>query len=304
MSKDPSLLNRYGDQTGGASEELSQSPSSRRRRHSNPDDGIGIIAAVPPPPHRERERAAPAAKLLLGGLVLSFIWIGPNLACGSFQPRPTPSPQPLIVAPAQDRPTPVPPLVTVAPTLAPTPAPTPLPSPIPTIAIRNPLNIGDPARITAEAGLNIREQPSTGAPVLILLAQGKRVLVLGGPATSDGYVWWKVDDNQGNIGWLAGGDGSEEWISPQVGDPRPVNRSPIVGDRVVVTLAGQLSVRALPGVSSVLVSRAGTNQQFTVVAGPQAADGYFWYQIRSDDGRVEGWAADGREDERWLTPLE
>ncbi len=125
-----------------------------------------------------------------------------------------------------------------------------------------------------------------------------------GPAASDGFIWWKVDDNQGNIGWIAGGDGREEWISPQVGEPRPVNRSPIVGDRVVVTLAGELSVRALPGVSSPLVARARTNQQFNVVAGPQSADNYFWYQIRSDDGRVEGWAADGRDGERWLTPLE
>ena len=40
------------------------------------------------------------------------------------------------------------------------------------------------------------------------------------------------------------------------------------------------------------------------MAGPQAADGYFWYQIRSEDGQVEGWAADGSEGERWLSPLE
>ena len=63
-------------------------------------------------------------------------------------------------------------------------------------------------------------------------------------------------------------------------------------------------MRALPGIGAAVVARASTNDTFTVVAGPQAADGYFWYQIRSDDGQLEGWAADGREDERWLSPLE
>ena len=45
-------------------------------------------------------------------------------------------------------------------------------------------------------------------------------------------------------------------------------------------------------------------QQFTVMGGPQEASGYTWYQIRSDDGAVEGWAADGDGTDRWLSPLE
>ena len=63
-------------------------------------------------------------------------------------------------------------------------------------------------------------------------------------------------------------------------------------------------MRSLPGLTSVIKSRARTNERYTVLAGPQAADGYFWYQIRSEDGQVEGWAADGSEGERWLSPLE
>jgi hypothetical protein len=45
-------------------------------------------------------------------------------------------------------------------------------------------------------------------------------------------------------------------------------------------------------------------QQFTVLAGPQSADGLNWYQIRSDNGSIEGWAADGDGTTRWLSPLE
>ena len=50
--------------------------------------------------------------------------------------------------------------------------------------------------------------------------------------------------------------------------------------------------------------RANPGDQFTVMAGPQEANGYTWFQIRSDDGAIEGWAADGTGAERWISPLE
>ena len=304
MSKDPSLSDCFWDKTEIAREEFwHRSPGSRQLHPAALGEGRND-AAISGPPAGAAEGTGSSPRPLLALVALGLVWVGPIVACGSFQPRPTPSPQPVIATATPLSPAAVQAPATPAPTLSPPATATALPSPTPTITVQNRLNVGDQARIVADTGLNIREQPSTNAPVVILLAQGKRVLVLEGPVASDGYIWWKVDDNQGNIGWIAGGDGSEEWISPQVGEPRPVNRSPIVGDRVVVTLAGELSIRALPGVSSPLVSRARTNQQFNVVAGPQSADNYFWYQIRSDDGRVEGWAADGRDGERWLTPLE
>ncbi len=241
----------------------------------------------------------------LATAVMALLWIGPILACGSFQPRPTLTPQPLAV-PIQDTPEREQVSPTPTPTLPPPPSPTATeiatatPTPVPSISLK----IGEPARIIAAGGLNIREQPNTGAPIVVRLGFGKRVLVMDGPISTDELVWWQVDDNQGNVGWAAAGQGAEEWITSQIGEPQPVNRSPSVGDRIVVTLNGQLSVRALPGTNSVVVARVNTSEQFSVVAGPQAADGYLWFQIRSDDGQVEGWAADGRGGERWLSPLE
>jgi uncharacterized protein YgiM (DUF1202 family) len=76
-----------------------------------------------------------------------------------------------------------------------------------------------------------------------------------------------------------------------------------VGDRVVVS-TGQLSVRSTPGTNSPLLARVDPGQQFTVLAGPQSANGLNWYQIRSDNGSIEGWAADGDGTTRWLSPLE
>ncbi len=304
MSKDPSLSDCFWNKSERAGDEFRQRTTGCGWLHAAAFGEGGSRAAISGSGPCLTGGATSPSRPLLAFVALSLVWAGPILACGSFQPRPTPSPQPVVATSTPLSPAAVQPPATAAPTQPPPPTATAVPSPTPTVAVRIALKVGDQARIVADTGLNIREQPSTNAPVVVLLARGKRVLVLEGPAASDGYVWWKVDDNQGNIGWLAGGDGREEWISPQVGEPRPVNRSPIVGDRVVVTLVGELSIRALPGVSSPLVSRARTNQQFNVVAGPQSADNYFWYQIRSDDGSVEGWAADGRDGERWLTPLE
>ena len=248
---------------------------------------------------------------------MALLWIGPILACGSFEPRPTPTP-PLVVSVQDDTPQQEPALPTSMPTAPPAPAPTATATlsngqttpesqelssseaPVPSAS----LTIGEPARIIASGGLNIRQEPNTGAPIVVSLGSGQLVSVIGGPVATGGYVWWELDDGQGNVGWAVEGQGDEEWIISQIGEPQPANRSPRVGDRVVVTLDGQLSVRAGPGTNAAIVKRVNTGDQFLVVAGPQAANSYIWFQIRSDDRQVEGWAADGRDGERWLSPLE
>ncbi len=240
-------------------------------------------------------------------LAAALIWAGPTLACGSFAPRPTPTPTlpptaPAVVAPlttpaAQDVATPLP----QAPTETPTPEVTPTftPTPLPGTA----LAAGQPARVTAPAGLNYRESPASGAALIGQFGTGQRVTILEGPVVADGFTWWKIDDGSGAAGWAADGDGETVWLSPQLGEPQPANRTPRVGDRVQVT-GGQLSIRAVPGTDGALLTRAEPGQEFTVLAGPQAVDGFNWFQIRSDDGGVEGWAADGDGSARWLSPLE
>jgi uncharacterized protein YgiM (DUF1202 family) len=247
----------------------------------------------------------------VGFFVLSLIWILPLLACGSFQPRPTPSPTPGIIEPevvevggAAVAPTDTPSII-IEPTATSSPEPTPTftPTPEPGTA----LQVGQPARVIAPGGLNLRDNPSSGANLLTQLGVGQRVSVTEGPVAADGYIWWKLDDGQGSIGWAAEGDGTDEWLTPQVGtEVQPVNRAPNVGDRVRVTMdAGQqLSVRTTPGTNASIVTRVSSGQEFTVLAGPQSANGFIWYQIRSDDGQIQGWAADGNDDTRWLSPLE
>jgi hypothetical protein len=168
------------------------------------------------------------------------------------------------------------------------------------------LSAGEPARVTAPAGLNYRDQPSTSGELLGQMNTGQVVSVLEGPVAADDYTWWQLDDGDGNVGWAADGDGETEWLSPQIGEPQPVNRTPRVGERVVVTMpgSGQLSVRAQPGTNAALIQRVSSGSQYTVEAGPQTANGFTWFQIRSDDGNLVGWAADGDGSARWLSPLE
>ncbi len=247
---------------------------------------------------------------------LSLLWAGPALACGSFAPRPTPTPPPPVLqtqtqpeagasqgnAGAQIQ------LQEVTPTPAITDTPVPeatatfTPTPEPGTA----LAIGQPARIAAPGGLNMRATPGTGGAIVTYLSGGQVVDIVEGPSDADGYTWWKVDDRNGNQGWIAQGDDENEWLSPRLGEAQPVNRAPRVGDRVVVTVeAGQqLSIRALPGTDGPMVTQVNAGAQFTVLAGPQSVDGFVWYQIRSDDGGIEGWAADGDDNRRWLSPLE
>lgn len=240
----------------------------------------------------------------------ALIWLTPTLACGSFAPRPSPTPTtPITVAGGDDQAapgetpiaaTPEPlAFATETPTLLPTPTETFTPTPQPGTA----LAVGQPARVVAPAGLNMRQEPRTGSDLILQLGTGVRVEVLAGPEVADGFTWWQVDDGQQNVGWVAERDATTEWLSPQLGQAQPADRAPRVGDRAQVT-TGQLSIRAVPGTDAALLTSANEGDQFTVTAGPQSAGGFTWYQIRSDDGSIQGWAADGDGTTRWLSPLE
>ncbi len=271
-------------------------------------------------------------------LSLSVTWLLPSLACGSFAPRPTPTPTvppapaPIVAAttavggPADEAlpTTPQAPLAVLpevstpdpgAVTTAPAPVAPPAEAATPTsepAGSGGGLAPGTSALVTAPNGLNLRQTASAAGTLIVQLATGQTVTVLEGPTQADGYTWWRVNAGDGQSGWVAQGDDETVWLSPAGGatapvraDAQPVDRPPRVGERVIVNqAAGELSVRTTPGVDSTLVTRVGAGTQYSVLAGPQQANGLNWYQIRSDDGSVMGWAAEGDGTIRWLSPLE
>lgn len=257
-------------------------------------------------------------------LMMSLLWAVPTIACGSFAPRATPTPtQAAIVAQdtqpqntqsgtsnttdqaattANTNATPLP----IAPTVTPVPQPTPTftSTPEPGTA----LAVGQPARVVAPYGLNLRENASANATLITQLGTGQRVQVVDGPLNADGFKWWKIQDSAGTSGWGVEGDGDNIWISPSVGGTQPVSRPPRVNERVRVTMPGdlQLTVRSLPGVDAPVLIRVDSGTEFSVVDGPRSADGYTWFRVRSDNGNIAGWAADADNEQanRWLSPLE
>ena len=152
----------------------------------------------------------------------------------------------------------------------------------------------------------MRDKASSSGALVLQLGTSQLVKVLEGPVSAEGFTWWRVEDIDGKSGWVAEGDSETVWLSPQVGEAQPVSRAPRVGDRVRVTMDSglQLTVRALPGTDGPLLTRVDTGREFTVINGPQNADGFVWYQIRADDGSLEGWAAVGDGSSRWISPLE
>lgn len=229
-----------------------------------------------------------------------------SLACGSFVPRPTPVPRPTVTpiveaaspatptpAAALDLATSVPTRVVATPTFTPTPVP------------GTALIVGQPARVVAAQGLNVRRSASVSGDRSGRYPPGAIVSILEGPVDVDGYRWWRVGNNELS-GWVADGDGEEEWLSPDVGSTQPVDRSVQVGDDVLVTVGdgGLLKVRSDAGTSYEVLHQVPNQTELQVIEGPIDANGFRWWKVVSDNGSISGWAAEGDGEDRWLTPLE
>jgi hypothetical protein len=61
---------------------------------------------------------------------------------------------------------------------------------------------------TKGAGLNIREEPSRQARIVVSAKEGAVLTVLEGPTEAGGYVWWKLQTQDGKEGW-----GASEWLA-------------------------------------------------------------------------------------------
>jgi len=231
------------------------------------------------------------------------------LACGGFQVRVTPTltPPPTATTP----PTPGPVATTPAPTTTAvrlTPIPTTAPSPTATAA-KPGLAVGKSARVSASGGVNVREKATTASKLLGKLDPGVIVTISAGPTTADDYTWWQVDNGKGLVGWVAAGTRDDPWLQPETGSGaaagggKLVNRPVRLGDRVQVTTDDRvLTVRETAGKDGLAVARAVPGTQFTVRGGPVRQDGYLWWQLEGE--QVRGWAAEGEEGDRWLTPVE
>jgi len=123
-------------------------------------------------------------------------------------PTPTLAATPTSIFPATFTPTSVPPTPTVKPTEV---LPTATPRPAPVALGKDVL-----AKVTPPEGikLKVRDKPSTAANVLGELDKDAQVIILEGPTSADGLVWWQVDSGQGLVGWSAEGVGDAKYLVP------------------------------------------------------------------------------------------
>ncbi len=118
-----------------------------------------------------------------------------------------PSPEPTVeIVPTL---TPVPPTLPPLPTATPTPFPTPTPTP----TVPTKITVGGYVKVVgAEADqLSYRSGPGLNYARLTLLKDGTILKVLDGPEEADGYTWWRLEDEDGFIGWAA-----DDWLEPTV----------------------------------------------------------------------------------------
>ena len=86
-----------------------------------------------------------------------------------------------------------------------TPMATATPTPEPQIAI------GGQAVVygTGEDKLRCRAVPGVEETLVTILDEGARLKVLDGPLSADDHEWWKVETQDGQVGWVA-----SDWLLP------------------------------------------------------------------------------------------
>jgi SH3-like domain-containing protein len=90
-------------------------------------------------------------------------------------------------------------------------------------------------------------------------------------------------------------------LPPQVPEPTAGSASLAPGKVARVTAGGGLNMRDRAGASGTAIGRLLQNAVVTVVAGPEKADNYDWWQVDNGAGQV-GWVAGGPEGDPWLVP--
>ncbi|MDQ3653822.1 MAG: SH3 domain-containing protein [Chloroflexota bacterium] len=139
-------------------------------------------------------------------------------------------------------------------------------------------DIGDTVYIDTD-GINIRTSPGTSSDVVSVLYTNETAMVVDGPRTADGYVWYRLDAANGT-GW-----GVSRYLGLGTADPAGSSQFGI-GDIVAVDTDG-INLRSEPGLSGARVMVLYADQQATVIDGPRNEDGYNWLKL--DAGSESGW---------------
>lgn len=148
-----------------------------------------------------------------------------------------------------------------------------------TVVSSGPFSIGDTVYVTSDS-LNVRSGPGTGYSVIDVITYGTNGLIIDGPVTANGYVWYEIEYVGGSYaGWVA---------SDFLG--LVTTGGFAIGDIVMVT-SDTLNVRSGAGTGYSVIDTLTYGNQGEILDGPYYANGYTWYQISYSFGGYTGWVA-------------
>ncbi|MCO6449680.1 MAG: hypothetical protein J5I90_02715, partial [Caldilineales bacterium] len=127
-----------------------------------------------------------------------------NLAGGSSAPNPTTAPTTAPEALPETQAT-ITPIVVPAPSTGESPLPEPTASvpivtpDLPATGFQNGMRVVVAG--TEGEGARFRSGPGTEYITVVILKDGDQLVVVGGPEQSDGFTWWRLQAQDGKIGW-------------------------------------------------------------------------------------------------------
>ena len=126
--------------------------------------------------------------------------------------------------------------------------------------------IGDEVSVSTDR-MHLRDAPGLAGTSTLVIVTGERGLVLDGPRTADGYVWYQVETEAGT-GW---GVGSFLTLA---------SSAPTSGNRARVR-DGELNLRREPDAESEIIAVLPDGAFVDVMDGTESADGYRWVKVMS-----------------------
>lgn len=145
--------------------------------------------------------------------------------------------------------------------------------------------VGDRVAVTADEGLNLREEPGEAAELTGTLPPGAEAMILALPAgeSDDGFTWYQIETDDGLTGWVAGD--FLEVVAPAEDD----GTIPIGSTVAVAT--DELNIRQDAGLDAGILETLPLDTEMTIDSEPVEVDDLLWYRVNLGNREIFGWVA-------------
>lgn len=138
--------------------------------------------------------------------------------------------------------------------------------------------INDAVYVSTDA-VNLRSSPRLDSDIVMILLQMDAGVVLSGPESSDGFIWYKIQSSDGT-GWA-----SAQYFNKGSADPAPVSFS--IGTPVTTADGDAVNIRTEPSANSDVVIQLLEGETAEVIGGSREGDTYTWVHVQLGDSA--GW---------------